>query len=636
MYLLPGLALLRWCYPAHWLTRAEQVALALGIGAGLPPLLLELAHLLHIPWSGWTTWGYAGLAALAWLWPQDGAGWRSQFAARLRPLGWHGTLLIGLTAMAVLVRLYAVRAMPVGAWGDSVHHTLLAKLLVEKHGLFSSWQPYVPLASLNYHFGFHSNAAFLHWLTGISVEQSVLLVGQLLNAWSAALAYALTVRLSGLRIAGLWAMALTAFVNIQPAFYVNWGRYTQLTGQVVLVAVLITWMLAIEHSTWRWRTLLPAIITSTGLFLSHYLVTIWAAVFLSAYLLVVVAVYPRWSMLKQVVGRSALIGVGVGLLSLPWMLNLLAVKRVLKLANGIVSGRSATVAENAALAALAPAYLKSWMIALMALGLLIALGQRRWRMLLCGLWTLLLLLLVIPFVLGLPLAGLVTGFAANIGIYVVAIPLAGYALGALIDILATQILPPLLAWRYKLIGPRWIGGTLYGLASALLIAVSLWGLSWQRHIVDPMFELFTPADAVAMDWINANTAPDATFLVTMLPAYAGNVFVGDDGGWWIPYFTKRKTTVPPLIYGSEVAEDPTYFQQVNALGNALKTHPLPTPEGIQIALDAGIDYIYVGPHIRPNTDYLRHDYQAMRYMPEQFPIVYERDGVVIYQLRPGS
>src|SRR5438876_1216387 len=92
------------------------------------------------------------------------------------PVG--GGLWLALVATALLVRLYLVRGLPVGLWGDSYHHTMIAQLLVDHRGLFSSWQPYAPLTTLTYHYGFHSNVAFFYWLTGIPVTTSVLYVGQ--------------------------------------------------------------------------------------------------------------------------------------------------------------------------------------------------------------------------------------------------------------------------------------------------------------------------------------------------------------------------------------------------------------------------------------------------------------------------
>src|SRR5215211_3411894 len=64
LLLLPGLALLRWLWP-HRLHPAERWALALGIGAGLPPLLFLLSEPIGLRWNAWLCRAYLLLAALA-------------------------------------------------------------------------------------------------------------------------------------------------------------------------------------------------------------------------------------------------------------------------------------------------------------------------------------------------------------------------------------------------------------------------------------------------------------------------------------------------------------------------------------------------------------------------------------------
>ena len=105
--------------------------------------------------------------------------------------------------------------------------------MVDHFGLFDSWEPYAPLITFTYHFGFHANIAFWHWFTGTPVPDSLIVVGQIHNTAALLLAYVLTNILTGDRRAGLWAAALTGFVNTMPVYYVNWGRFTQLTGQLI-------------------------------------------------------------------------------------------------------------------------------------------------------------------------------------------------------------------------------------------------------------------------------------------------------------------------------------------------------------------------------------------------------------------
>ncbi len=616
LFLLPGWALLRFLWVDSSLTRIERLALATGLGVALPPLLLSAARLVGLPWTRWTTIGYALAALLAVIWPAKDQPWRARLRLQPWSVSWHAIILSGLLVAGLLIRLYVVRDLPTGLWGDSYHHTMITQLLLDNDGLFSSWQPYVPLESFTYHYGFHANSAFFAWLTGISATQSVLLMGQLVNAASLLMAYLLTTRLTDNPSAGLWAVALTGFFNTLPAYYLNWGRYTQLTGQVLLPIVILCWLQALEHPTISWRAIILASLTSAGLFLIHYLVALFAAAFIGATILILVARRPAWATLRHISIVVAATTAITLVLLLPWILTLIE-GYIDNLAESYVN--QTNTAYNAAppsLLPMSPLFVKAPIVILAFGGMLLALARRQWRIALCAVWTLLLLFFVVPQVVSVPIGGIVTNFTAYIALYITVIPLAAYLLGGLTGLLRrwAQVLP--------------------ALGAALLIGISLWGSTWQAKIVDSGFQLLTPADASAMSWIQEHTPADATFLVNMFPAFSNSLFVGDDGGWWIPLLTGRQSTLPPIIYMVEQPAVPNYRQRVNEFAWALRKNPLPSSEGVQLSLEAGIDYIYIGPHVGTSVDNQRIDVQSLRYRPEQFPIVYEHDGVIIFAIRP--
>ena len=64
LHLLPGAALQRIFLRQAHLNLAERFALALGIGIGLPPLLLEIAPMLGVRWDAGATAIYLGICAL--------------------------------------------------------------------------------------------------------------------------------------------------------------------------------------------------------------------------------------------------------------------------------------------------------------------------------------------------------------------------------------------------------------------------------------------------------------------------------------------------------------------------------------------------------------------------------------------
>lgn len=614
LYLLPGLALLAFLWPEQTLTMPERVILAGGIGVALPPLLIELAYVLGIPWGRSATVVYIAVAIVCLL-LQNARRWRSLPSWRWqRAADAHTLILVAMVVLALLMRLFLVRDLPVGLWGDAYHHTMIAQLLVDNRGLFNSWQPYAPLVTFTYHYGFHANAAFFHWLSGIDVPHSVLLVSQMQNMMALPIAYMLTTRLTGLRSAGLWAALLTGFVNTLPLYYMNWGRYTQLTGQLILATVVVCWMVALESQHWHWRAIILAGVVTACLMLTHYIVTIFAVLFLGSYVVMLVVRNPTRATMLRLGLRATAVSILALFLASPWLIRTMG-GFLVRNASGFVSQSvgGERIAAASALSSTTPFFLLAPIVALAVLGCLLALARRHWEAVLLGVWSQLLVVVVVPQVLGLPGTGIVTSFTAAIALYLPAIPLAGYAIGVVQDALSAR-------WR-----------TVNALAIALMIAVTVWGMRWQANVLDPNAELFTPADQQAMTWIRANTVPEAVFLVNMIPAYGDTLVAGTDGGWWIPLMTGRKSTLPPITYGSERAETPDYTKRIRGFATALRQHPLPSAEGLSLVRQAGINYIYSGAHIgQPD----RIDVDALR-ENTTFRIVYEHDGVVIFAVSPA-
>ena len=159
----------------------------------------------------------------------------------IKKIHWEDIAFILVLCVLVFTRFYPVRLLDYPMWGDSYQHTVITQLMLDNGGLFSSWQPYADMTSLTYHFGFHSLCAVFAWVTGVTAPQAVLVMGQLLNILAILGVYLLVVRFTGNRWSGIIALIIAGFASPMPMFYVNWGRYTQLTGQAILpIAILIT------------------------------------------------------------------------------------------------------------------------------------------------------------------------------------------------------------------------------------------------------------------------------------------------------------------------------------------------------------------------------------------------------------
>jgi hypothetical protein len=663
LYVAPGAALLRLLWPQQGallrLPLAAWLALALALSAALPPLLLLLCSLLGLPWGGAATGGYVLLALLLAVWPTrpDGTGYALHPRAGRWP--WQSTrldapsgVLLVLALLVLLFNLYAVRDLPTGLLGDSYQHTMIARLLVENGGLFESWQPYAPLTTLTYHFGFHSNAAFVHWITGIEVTQSVLLTGQVLMSCSVLSVAVLLAVLGAPAWAGVWAVLLVGFALMLPSYFVNWGRYTQLTGQVVLVATLAGWVALAEHvahaapgrrwpELWRavahhWCLLLLAALATAALLLTHYRVVLFGALFVGSYLLALLLAARSARVVAALTG-AALLSVALALaLVAPWLLNVLE-GYLLRNATSMVSGGpgSAQLAVTARLSAVHPFYMPRLVVGAAFVGLLVAGWRRQWRIALPAGWAVLLVLTVVPQAAGLPGRGLIDYLTAYSALYLTLPLLVGY-------------LVALVQAGLGRLGARWRVPPLAGMALLVLLLAGgvAWGAPTRLTMIDGSTQLVSQADMAAMRWIREHTSPDARFLVNSFPSYGGTLIVGSDAGWWLPLLTGRASTLPPLTYGLEVAEEPDYAQRINALAADLRGLPLTdrtpvvldltTPAALQRLREAGVDYVYSGataPAGDARVDYIDTERLAASAAYER---VYQQDGVEIFRLRGAA
>jgi hypothetical protein len=260
-------------------------------------------------------------------------------------------------------------------------------------------------------------------------------------------------------------------------------------------------------------------------------------------------------------------------------------------------------------------YAKPYLIALALLGVVWLAWRRRWRVLVLPGWAAAVWLAANPYLIGLTGAGIISNFTVVIAAYLVLAPLAGAAIDGACEWVARTPRAARLVYAGQ------------ALAAGLVL---VWALSWQQRIADPRFELFTPSDMAAMDWIRRETPQDAKFFVNSFPAYGNTIYAGSDGGWWLPYMTGRQINVPPLTYGIEAGEQPDYQFAVNAMNAAVERHPIASPEAAAALRSAHFNYLYDGPAASPPGEYIDPAALAKSPLYEQ---VYSKDGVTIWRVR---
>jgi len=250
------------------------------------------------------------------------------------------------------------------------------------------------------------------------------------------------------------------------------------------------------------------------------------------------------------------------------------------------------------------------LIALALAGALWGLLKRERGAILTLLWVAAMFLAVNPSLLGLPTTWLVNNASVIIALFLPLAVLSGYFLASLSDGLRAR---GRFAHRFVL--------------GSLMVAAALWGSLDMLSIVNPVTVLATPDDVAAMEWIRENVPEGARFLINARHWQEG-IYVGTDGGYWIPALTGRETTLPPAIYGFGSSE---YIAWVNALARVVAGPNLDLDdEGVrQLLKERGVTHVYIGArggNIRPQ----------MLVDSSHWRLVYSNGAVWIFKLIEGS
>lgn len=274
---LPGALLLPRRTAAGWLWTAD----ALALGAAVWPLLWLWPTLIGWRWSGWSLWAALGVG---WGVVLGRAVWRARRAgrpaetARRRP-DWQDGALAAVLALGGAARLLAVRDLAFPPWVDSTRHALITAVMAQSGQFPADYHPWLAVDAPLYHFGFHTLSAGLQLLVGGDLAGNLLVLGQLLNALTPLAVYAAARRLLGRRGAALVAAWLVALPFFFPGYYASWGRFTQLTGMLILpVLIGRLWETARSERPLRGEwAVLGAL--AAGLFLVHFRVFLLMAPF---------------------------------------------------------------------------------------------------------------------------------------------------------------------------------------------------------------------------------------------------------------------------------------------------------------------------------------------------------------------
>ncbi|MEO7908581.1 MAG: hypothetical protein ABIV47_02915 [Roseiflexaceae bacterium] len=577
--------------------------------------------------------------------------------------------LLAILALTSWTRISEIRELALPNWVDSVHHALMIRVAAERGQAPISLRPYLPIDQLPYHWGYHVLVAAAMQLSSMDLPQAMLVTGQVLNVLHALAAAGLAAYLWRRPLAGVVAALTVGLLSIFPAYYVSWGRYTQLTGLLLLPPLMIVWLelLKVNHrrpvtvQTWSagfrndqqlgWAIVLALLLA--GLSLIHFIVLVFALCFMGVSGIAWTLGARRklvWSQLAWVTGSA----VGALVLAGPW-LWLLATRALLRSGTGqspVLLGQGSfytldpqllwaghnriliTLALAAALWGIrrrdrSTAVLLAWVATLcvlanpwLALYVLPALGATLlvWcvahRRVLPTLGAGALLLLN-PLLVGkLPYLAIISIETVVISLF---LPVGMLLSGATVWLWERIETSRQADGRGSRVACLLVSrpGRIALIAGWSLLAV--WGARDLRNIVNPATVLATPADVAAINWADQHTPPDARFLINAAPWLGTGR--GADGGWWLMPLAGRWTSTPPALYDYGPAD---YVSETRARTQQLLNFAPGQESALYQLIDHDqITYIYLGPNPKPIT--------AAAFPASQgFEQVYTAGGVTIF------
>ena len=342
-------------------------------------------------------------------------------------------ILILIFLFTMSIRLIMVRDLATPAWVDSVHHALITRMILLQGSYPSNYFPYLNIDPTAYHPGFHSIAAVFTWLTKLNLSQALMILGQVLNALVVFSVYLLAKTLTQRSSVGLLAAFITGFLTPMPAYYTSWGRFTELTGLIILpVGLALIRLLENEHTkkSKSWLIILGAI-TSAGLFMVHYRVAVFLGLLIISYLIVYLLKKgndPNANR-KQIfllIIVTAILGI---VLVFPWLFQMLK-NTLLPVVNSSFGG-DASFFQDFSWGFLTSALGKQTLI-IACLGLLWGLIKRERFTYIFLLWTFLLFLVANFNALHLPGGGLISNLSVEIMLFMPISILGGYFLDQII------------------------------------------------------------------------------------------------------------------------------------------------------------------------------------------------------------
>ena len=613
IFLCPGYALLVILKPQHAFDIVEMLCAAGGLSIAAVPLVLYASTYLGLQLTAGRTIGFLLVAGgvCLWDWWRRFSGWRNRMHQRIDPVN----LLLGVVfLMSLGARIWMVRDIAYPLWTDSYHHTIITQLIIDMGKVPSSYEPYAPIDQFTYHFGFHALSAWVHWLSGSPVPRSVVLVGQIINALAVPSCYLLTLRLFRSRSAGLVSALVVGLVSQMPTLFVNWGRYSQLSGQTLLPVLMILTIDAFDPRAAPVYDWILGGIGAAGLFLVHIRIFLFYGLFAGLLLLFKLARALHRRKPDQVkylfTGGVTMAGVAL-IVTAPWLWRFykgFGSTVIHELVQGYQPQRDSSYFAWRAQDVI-DFGMQGYLLILAAMGGLWGIFKRESNIYLMVIWLASMFIAANCYLVG--LTPLVSNVTVIILIYLFGAVMIGYLAGELIRL--SMACASNRRWISHI--PRWCASTGFVLATAV-------GVRYTVRLVEPQNGFVRPADLDAMQWIQKNVPQEALFHISTR-FWTPLVAHGLDAGYWLPFLATRQTTIPPETYASDGSAE--YMSSINQRAHELLEAGTPG-QLWRVAVKYGVTHIYIGR--RPT--YLRPEFFLTD--PAHFNTLYSEDGVWIFEV----
>jgi len=549
--------------------------------------------------------------------------------------------------VSLIIRLYPLLGLYAPPADDPKMHVLFTQLIVENHGFPEVWGVYAPKgytdSPIMYFLMFHGICAYIHFLTTISVVQSVLIITNVYSALITLAIFYLSNHLFNNKNIALLTSFFVAFISNNPLRFFGWGGNVGLAAYFVsltTLGVLIKYFFYYENYKSHLDRILVGALLLGGLISMHPLDTIVIIGCAAPFLLYLLVKYWSFQRFRDVLILFILSSF-IGLLSMyklllypssPEMQMFIIeqqapfwmVKQIIRPEHiwALISLKPSVITY---LLYLVRQWISTRVVLFAIIGVLSLIFTRKWNkvgFLLSWITFQSFFIVNGPYGLFFIQFPQWYNFLPDRFLLGLTLPLsilAGYGLFSVIQLLLlfhrTKIQK--LTTIKKLSIKTVFLGSIIPLTIVLIITWTSVGAYYQWNFMIENRELsaVTDADYEAFLWIRENISYDATFFVT----YA-------DAGQWIPAFTQRR--VSPLF----INQNERIYMENEIFGDTVIPLMLENPNdplALSLMKKQGITHIYIG----AKTIFSRQQLVPDLFDEVNYDCIYMQNNVWIFQLR---